>query len=62
MRAWDGHLSVGDGMADGQISLADDEDGEEDRGAEAHVVEGVGELGDEIDPDDAVLWPRPREH
>ena len=55
-------MSVSDGMTDGQVSLAGDQDGEEHGGAEAHVVEGVGELRDQIDPDQAVLRPGPGEH
>ena len=49
-------------MTDSQVSLARDHHSEEHRGAEAHVVEGVGELGDEVHPDQAVFWPGPREH
>ena len=49
-------------MTDSQVSLARDHHGEEHRGAEAHVVEGVGELRDQVDPDQAVLRPGPREH
>ena len=49
-------------MTDGQVSLACDHYGEENRGAEADVVEGVGELRDQVDPDQAVLWPGPGEH
>ena len=60
--AWDGHLSVSNGMTHSQVSLTRDQDCQEDRGAEADVVEGVGELGDEVDPDQAVLRPGPSEH
>ena len=49
-------------MTDGHVSLARNHYGEENRGAEADVVEGVGELGDEVDPDQAVLRPGPSEH
>ena len=49
-------------MTDSQVSLARDHHSEEHRGAEAHVVEGVGELGDEVHPDQAVLWPGPGEN
>ena len=49
-------------MTHGQVSLTRNQDCQEDRGAEADVVEGVGELGDEVDPDQAVLWPGPSEH
>ena len=49
-------------MTDGQVSLTRDHHCEEHRGAEADVVEGVGELRDQVDPDQAVLWPRPGEH
>ena len=42
-------------MADSQVSLTRDHHGEEYGGAEAHVVEGVGELRDQVDPDQAVL-------
>ena len=49
-------------MTDGQVSFACDHYGEENRGAEADVVEGVGELRDQVDPDQAVLWPGPGEH
>ena len=49
-------------MADYQVSLTRDHHGEEHGGAEAHVVEGVGELRDQVNPDQAVLWPGPAEH
>ena len=49
-------------MTDGHVSLARNHYGEENRGAEADVVEGVGELRDQVDPDQAVLWPGPGEH
>ena len=49
-------------MADSQVSLTRDHHSEEHRGAEAHVVEGVGELRDQVDPDQAVLWPGPFDH
>ena len=49
-------------MTDGQVSLARNHYGEENRGAEADVVEGVGELRDQVNPDQAVLWPGPGEH
>ena len=49
-------------MTNGYESLARDHHSEENRGAEAHVVEGVGELRDQVDPDQAVLWPGPFEH
>ena len=49
-------------MTHGQVSLTRNQDCQEDRGAEADVVEGVGELGDEVDPDQAVLRPGPSEH
>ena len=49
-------------MADGYESLARDHHGKEHRGAEAHVVEGVGELRDQVNPDQAVLRPGPAEH
>ena len=49
-------------MTDGQVSLARNHYCEENRGAEADVVEGVGELRDQVDPDQAVLWPGPGEH
>ena len=49
-------------MTDSQVSLAGDHHGEKHRRAEAHVVEGVGELRDEIHPDNAILGPRPGEH
>ena len=42
-------------MADRQVSLTRDHHGEEHGGAEAHVVEGVGELRDQVNPDQAVL-------
>ena len=49
-------------MTNGYESLARDHHSEENRGAEAHVVEGVGELRDQVDPDQAVLLPGPFEH
>ena len=49
-------------MTHGQVSLTRNQDCQEDRGAEADVVEGVGELGDEVDPDQAVFRPGPSEH
>ena len=49
-------------MTDGYESLARDHHSEENRGAEAHVVEGVGELRDQVNPDQAILWPGPGEH
>ena len=49
-------------MTHSQVSLESDHHGEEHRGAEAHVVEGVGELRDQVDPDQAILWPGPGEH
>ena len=49
-------------MADGYESLARDHHGKENRGAEAHVVEGVGDLRDQVNPDQAVLRPGPCEH
>ena len=49
-------------MADRQVSLTRDHHGEEHGGAEAHVVEGVGELRDQVNPDQAVLRPGPAEH
>ena len=49
-------------MTDSQVSLARDHYSEEHRGAEAHVVEGVGELGDQVHPDQAVLLPGPGKH
>ena len=55
-------MSKGYGMADGYESLARDHHGKENRGAQAHVVEGVGELRDQVNPDQAVLWPGPAEH
>ena len=48
-------------MTDCQVPLPRYQHREEDGGAEAHVVEGVGELGDEVDPDQAVLRPGPGE-
>ena len=49
-------------MTHGQVSLTRNQDCQEDRGAEADVVEGVGELGDEVDPDQAIFRPGPSEH
>ena len=49
-------------MTDSQVSLTRDHHGEEHRGAEAHVVEWVGELRDHVNPDQAVLRPRPNKH
>ena len=49
-------------MTNGQVSLTRNHYCEEHRGAEADVVEGVGELRDQVDPDQTVLWPRPVEH
>ena len=49
-------------MADGKVSLAGDHHGQEHGGAEAHVVERVGELWDQVDPDNAVFRPRPCEY
>ena len=48
-------------MADRQVPLPRYQHRQEHRGAEAHVVEGVGELGDEVDPDHTVLIPGPGE-
>ena len=49
-------------MTHSKVSLESDHHGEEHRGAEAHVVEGVGELRDQVNPDQAVLRPGPGEH
>lgn len=49
-------------MANCKISFTSDQNSEEHGGAEAHVVEGVGELGDEVNPNYAVLRPGPTEH
>ena len=49
-------------MTNGYESLARDHHSEENRGAEAHVVERVGELWDQVNPDQAILRPGPREH
>ena len=49
-------------MTDGYESLARDHHSEENRGAEAHVVEGISELRDQVNPDQAILRPGPREH
>ena len=55
-------MSVSNRMTHSKISFTGDQNCEEDGGAEAHVVEGVGELRDEIHPDNAILGPRPGEH
>ena len=48
-------------MTDRQVPLPRNQHRQEHGGAEAHDVEGVGELGDEVDPDHAVLRPGPGE-
>ena len=48
-------------MADCQVPLPCYQHSQEHGGAEAHVVEGVGELGDEVDPDQAAFGPGPGE-
>ena len=46
-------------MTDGQISLRRDEDRQENGETEGDVVEGIDELGDQINPHQAVSAPRP---
>ena len=46
-------------MADGKISLRRDEDRQEDGETEGDVVERIGQLGDQINPHQAVARPRP---
>ena len=55
----DGCLSVCDRVAYGQISLRRYEDREEDWATEGDVVERVGQLGDQINPHQAVAAPGP---
>ena len=49
-------------MADGQVPFTGDHHSEEDGAAEGGVVEGVGELRDQVQPYSTVLRPRPVEH
>ena len=58
-RGGDGHIPVDDRMAHRHVPLPRYQHRQEDRGAEAHVVEGVGELGDQIHPDCTVSVPGP---
>ena len=55
-------LPVLDGMADSQVPLHSYEEGEEDRAAEADVVDRIGELWYQIHPHQAVFSPGPFKH
>ena len=56
------HLSVGNRMTDCQVPLTSNQNSEEHRGTETHVVERIGELWYQIHPHQAVFWPGPGEH
>ena len=60
-RGGDGHVPVEHWVAHRHVPLPCYQHRQEHGGAEAHVVEGVGELGYEVGPYHAVLRPWPGE-